>query len=89
MTEVVNARSLPDDWQDDPQYVYIGRGSPWGNRWLIDPLTRSEVIERYRQDVEAGRIKGIEKLRGKKLVCSCAPLPCHGEVLVQWITQNE
>lgn len=85
---VINRRDAPKDWQDDPQYVWIGRGSPWGNRWLIDPLTRREVIELYQKDVDSGRIKDIERLRGKTLVCACAPLPCHGDVLVQWMNQS-
>lgn len=68
--------------------VYVGRGSKWGNPWVIGrDGTRTEVIGKYaawllgeRQDlVDAARVE----LRGKDLVCHCAPLACHGEILMQ------
>ena len=50
--------------------------------------TREEVIEKYRRymikrlRVEAALRSELRALRGKRLGCYCAPLPCHGDVLV-------
>ena len=62
--------------------VYIGRGSPWGNPFRIGVHgNRAEVIERFR--CETLPTLDLQPLRGKSLVCYCAPLPCHGDVLLQ------
>lgn len=48
--------------------------------------TREEAVERYRESLEdkpAFRLLIKRKLRGKDLVCCCAPLPCHGDVLLE------
>jgi hypothetical protein len=66
--------------------VYIGRPSPFGNPFEIGPDgTRLEVIEKYKQWLLAqpelvARVQ--RELRGKDLVCWCAPLPCHGNLLL-------
>lgn len=78
--------------------VYIGRGSPWGNPfthlYLPDTLasvqvaTREEAISRYEQWVvtQPDLMACLEKLRGKRLGCHCAPLVCHGDVLVKLLS---
>jgi hypothetical protein len=65
--------------------VYIGRPSKWGNPFVIGrDGTREEVVAKYSQWLfDSGRIDQIEELRGKDLVCFCAPLVCHGDVLLQ------
>lgn len=56
------------------------------------PLTREEVIEYYKNalpimltdtDDKGNLILNLEELRGKDLVCHCAPLPCHGDILLE------
>lgn len=68
-----------------PGAVFIGRPSKWGNPYRIGVNgTREQVIARYRIWLKAHPelIKlAREELRGKDLVCFCAPLPCHGDVL--------
>jgi hypothetical protein len=75
--------------------IYIGCGMPrrrlagsmFANPFRISPASdRSEVIERYRRMlcdapelVEAAK----RELRGRDLVCWCAPDPCHGDVLLE------
>ena len=89
MTKVVNIYSIPEDWESDPDYVYIGRGSKWGNPWIIGNLTRREVIERYEVDLlDSALMDDLHELEGKFLVCHCAPLPCHGDVLVKWLKKQ-
>ena len=75
------ARARPGD-------VYIGRPSRWGNPFVVGrDGTRDQVIERYRRrlwtDLQQGRItrSDLAALAGKRLVCWCAPAPCHGDVL--------
>jgi len=67
--------------------VYIGRPSVFGNPFKIGPDgDRDMVIERYRAwllsqpDLVA---RARRELAGKDLVCWCAPLACHGDVLIE------
>lgn len=63
--------------------VYIGRGSPWGNPFIIgEDGDRRAVIEKFEAWAEAqpdfmALIR--EELRGKDLVCFCKPAHCHGD----------
>jgi hypothetical protein len=67
--------------------VYIGRGSPWGNPFVIGADgTRDEVCDKYAESVlfnpdKVARIK--RELRGKDLVCFCKPKRCHGDLLLE------
>lgn len=67
--------------------VYIGRGSPWGNPFVIgEHGTRAEVIAKYEESIKSrpGMLQRIRtELRGKILGCWCAPKPCHGDVLAR------
>ena len=69
--------------------VYIGRGSAWGNRYKIGVHgDRAEVIRKYREYAEAVILEypdWLEPLNGNDLVCFCAPLACHGDVLLEMI----
>ena len=68
--------------------VYIGRGSVYGNPYVIGKHgTREEVIAKYREALEEHlddptTQEALLALDGKDLVCFCAPLPCHGDVLI-------
>jgi hypothetical protein len=62
--------------------VYIGRGSPWGNPFIIGIHgDRAEVIRRYECEVLPNL--NIEPLRGKNLLCWCKPLACHGDSIMK------
>lgn len=69
--------------------VYVGRPSKWGNPFpLRDRLSereRAEVIGRYRAWVcdQPHLMAALPELRGKDLVCWCAPALCHGDVLLE------
>lgn len=82
MPKVLNKRTneIPLD------AVYVGRPTKWGNPFTIGrDGTREEVILKYggwvNEKLTAGFL-GIEELRGKNLVCWCAPLPCHADILL-------
>lgn len=65
-----------------PNAIYIGRGSPWGNPfWIGKDGTRESVIRRFQIDILP--MLDLTPLRGKHLVCFCAPLACHGDVLLR------
>lgn len=70
-----------------PGAVYIGRGSPYGNPFVIGTHgDRAEVIAQYREWIKdqpelLDRVR--RELPGRALVCFCYPAPCHGDVLVE------
>lgn len=73
--------------------VYIGRPSKWGNPFVIGrDGTRDEVVRKYelwlsrRPDLLMAAKK---ELNGKNLVCFCAPLACHGNVLLTVANEDE
>lgn len=66
--------------------VYIGRPSKWGNPFVIGrDGTREECIEKFRNSIQnnPSLLREVENLRGLVLGCWCAPLACHGDVLVE------
>lgn len=68
--------------------IYIGRPSKWGNPFYIgeDGRSREDCIQEFRQHLNRHPelIRAARKeLRGKDLVCFCAPLPCHGDILLK------
>lgn len=64
--------------------VYVGRPSKWGNPFQINSnLNRAEAVTRYRLWL-ADRphlVRRLAELEPKRLICWCAPLPCHADVL--------
>lgn len=78
-TRVVNKKKENYD-------VYIGRGSKWGNPFVIGLHgTRDEVIEKYRNWLlhNPVLVSQLKELDNKVLGCYCKPLKCHGDVLVE------
>jgi len=66
--------------------VYIGRGGRWGNPFVIgEDGSRAEVIAKYRQMLlgSPAMLDRLDELRGKDLVCWCAPQACHGDILLE------
>ena len=74
---------------DAPSYsmVYIGRPGPFGNPFTIgEDGTRAEVIAKYEEWLMRNPelLERVHtELPGKDLLCWCAPLPCHGDVLLR------
>ena len=70
--------------------VYIGRGSMWGNPFVIGTHgDRNAVCDKHEQhlwdQVKSGEItiQQLADLHGKNLICFCAPARCHGDTLVK------
>lgn len=81
MTKVVNKYKHVYD-------VYIGRGSKWGNPFVIGKDgTREEVINKYEKYLlnSPELLNSLHELKGKTLGCFCKPKACHGDVLVKYI----
>ncbi len=66
--------------------VYIGRPTKWGNPFVIGPDgTRQEVVQKYKDYILSNQslLSQVQELRGKDLICFCAPQQCHGDVLIE------
>lgn len=85
MTSVVNIKNYNGD------YVYIGRGSMFGNPFKIGKDgTREEVITKYEKYVR-GRpeiLADLPRLEGQALGCYCKPKACHGDILVKLLRER-
>ena len=61
--------------------VYVGRGSHWGNPFVMGiDGDRDKVCDRF--EAEILPTLDVKWLRGKSLVCYCAPKRCHADSLL-------
>ncbi len=84
MCNVLNARKVGK--RSSATQLYIGRPSKCGNPFVIGrDGSRTEVIAKYRAWIVAqpALMNALDELRGRDLICWCAPLACHGDVLVE------
>jgi hypothetical protein len=72
----------------------IDRLTVWGNPVHMDDFhgpkaqRRAMAIAEYRGILAillADNPAFLEPLRGKRLACWCAPLPCHGDVIAEFV----
>src|SRR3954447_7860568 len=94
MPVVLNARGRKPN-EVGPNEVYIGptrdgwRKSKWVNPFRVrhnaSQDQRAYVIAIYRRWVQQQPdfLAALPELRGKDLVCWCAPEACHGDVLLE------
>lgn len=64
--------------------VYVGRGSPYGNPFVMADFgdaERNRVCDQFEQ--ETLPTLDLTPLRGKDLVCFCAPKRCHADALLR------
>jgi hypothetical protein len=85
MPKVFNKQQLPPDWyRIYPEAVYVGRPSKWGNPYDVRTYGRKNALRLYKIWLhEEGPIDDLHELKGKDLVCFCAPLPCHADYLLK------
>lgn len=65
--------------------VFMGRPSKSGNPFVIGrDGSRAEVVACYRAWFceQPELVAALPELRGRDLVCFCAPAACHGDVLL-------
>ena len=64
-----------------PNSVYCGRGSPYGNPFVIGrDGDRDEVCDKFEREVLP--TLDVTALRDKNLLCYCAPKRCHCDALL-------
>lgn len=93
LTRIVNLNKEPYD-------IYIGRGSKWGNPYttIKDRVTlASEIVDtseeallNYKEYIISTPelYDSLCELDGKILGCFCKPKPCHGDILLELISQK-
>ena len=71
-----------------PGAIYVGRPTRFGNPFELGrDGSRADVIDAYRRwlaepEQRELRERVRRELRGRDLVCWCAPEPCHADVLL-------
>lgn len=81
--EVLNQSDYGRHWP--PHTTYIGRGSPYGNRFIVGVHgQRGECIDLYIEEKSKdpafiALVK--QRLKGRHLGCHCKPRRCHGDWL--------
>jgi hypothetical protein len=72
--------------------TYIGRGSAWGNPFVMGrDGDRESVIRKFEVYARQRLVEEpdwLAPLRGRDVVCFCAPLACHGHV-IQILIEDE
>ncbi len=66
--------------------MYIGRGSKWGNPFVIGVHgTRDEVIQKYEVYLRGKPelLAQLPELKDEVLGCFCKPQKCHGDILIK------
>jgi len=89
MCRILNAKQVGE--APSATRVYVGRPSKWGNPFVIGrDGSRDEVIARYRAWIvtQPELMSALHELRGKDLICWCAPEACHAEVLKDFASAN-
>lgn len=84
MPQVLNAKQVG---KSRPNAVYVGRPTIWGNPFVIGrDGSREQVIKKYRDRLVSAPalMRQLEDLRGKDLICWCAPEACHADVLLRF-----
>lgn len=80
--------------------VLIDRSTPYGNPYKIGrDGDRSEVIASFREQLilellgsppeKERALERIRRLRKRTLACHCAPLPCHGDVWLEFAAMTD
>lgn len=94
MTTCVNIKKNKYD-------VYIGRGSIYGNPYTHLTLqntkaqyqtkSRDESIQKYKEyfynklETDIEFLDNVLLLKDKTLGCYCKPLPCHGDIICEFL----
>jgi len=86
------AESLKVGYAAIRERVANGRPSKWGNPFVIGKDgTRDQVVEKFREWVvlQPNLMAALGELKGRDLVCWCAPAKCHADVLIELANRGE
>jgi hypothetical protein len=93
----LNYRDL-EHWLEDPNHIYVGRNmsfyvkgataSKWQNTFSAKKYGRDKCVEMYRDNLLKNQelMNSLHELKGKTLGCWCKPERCHGDVLVELVS---
>ena len=78
-------------WKTNPNAVYVGRPSKWGNPFKLTEYTLGVALEKYGEWLTERLLNDPDfllPLKGKDLVCFC-PLdkPCHADILIKFVQE--
>lgn len=97
MPKVLNRRQHGRLIEFSENMVYVGRPTKWGNPFKLPSYygnqsretrlaLRETLIRQYCEYLDAHpflKEMARRELKGKDLVCWCAPMPCHADVLLE------
>jgi len=70
--------------------VYVGRPSKWGNPYRNNDREKNVAdFERYLENNKALKDDVKAELKGKDLVCFCAPRLCHADILLRVANEED
>ena len=95
---VIKISGIPNlkEWNSLPGNEFIGRydrrsglTSKWGKPYSINKFDRRTCIAMYREHLLNNKdlMNSLHELKGQTLGCYCAPLYCHGDVLLELINK--
>jgi len=82
----MNETKVVNKYHKLPYDVYIGRGSIWGNPFVIGKDgDRDEVIRKHAEWIKTQPqlMSRVHELKGKTLCYYCKPKACHGDTLAE------
>jgi len=84
----INTDSALISWAEAKgRYIYVGRGSKWGNPFKMgDDGDRETVCDCYRKHYVPNKpsiLSDLDSLAGMVLGCYCSPQRCHGDELAK------
>lgn len=94
MAQVLNKRTASAEQLRNA--VYVGRPTKWGNPFTHQTgstlaeqrvETRDQAVDEFERNCQHLREDAKRELRGKDLVCWCAPARCHADILLKWANE--
>ena len=76
-------------WRMQPNTVYVGRPSKWGNPYKVGELGIQTCLSKYRGWLNEQLFADpdfLEPLKNKDLACWCSlTQPCHVDILLEFL----
>lgn len=81
----------PEVDRHDPNNVYVGRPSKWGNPFNLTDHSREDAVSAYFNHINRrpDLLSSLSELKGKNLICWCAPLECHADILLRLANEED
>lgn len=90
MPKILNAKDVGTFVENS---VYCGRPSKFGNPFIkgVDG-NRKEVIQKHKEwflSNDSLKVAAKRELKGKNLICWCAPKSCHCDIILEIANQED